>query len=77
METIEEEFTSKYLEWRGKYHFILLFTEFRFDDLAKCNVKEWEFSKKFIQILYSMGFLHLGILEGGFLTLEEEIRLEI
>lgn len=62
IEEIEESFTSKYLEWRGTYHFVLLFSEFKFNDIGKCNQREWEFCKKFIEILYSLGFLHLGIL---------------
>ena len=69
MELIEEGFTLKYLEWRGRYHFVFLFEEFRFDDLAKCNQKEWAFCNKFIHILCSLGFQHLGILEGGFVSL--------
>lgn len=56
---------------------MFLFSHFKFDEIAKCNTQEWEFCKRFIHILYSLGFLHLGILEGGFDGLEAGIRMEV
>jgi hypothetical protein len=60
---------SLYVEYLSKKHFVFLLTTFTFEDANFSDKEELDYAKKFINILNSYSFPHLGILEGGYTAL--------
>lgn len=66
IEAIEEKFLKKYMEEKGKKHFIFILSHFSFEDIENCDGRELDICKDMLTILISMSFPFLSILEGGF-----------